>query len=138
LVVAVVKPPKGKAVLFVYVSEDLYKKVREIAMIKYRTVHGALSYAVEESLRRWVWEELRGEQGHRLREVWFRVRDHLEGVQKYDLRFTKHVLVEDLEKALRSVLKADERAVEGWLKAFEEGGILKRTSPKMYEVAVFS
>jgi hypothetical protein len=133
-----VKPTKGKATLFVCINEDLIKKVKELAIAKYGSLHGALSYAVEEALRRWVWEELRGERGRQLREVWSRVRDHLEGVQKYDLKFTKHVLVEDLEKALRSVLDADEKAVGVWLKAFEDAGVLKKASPKVYEVAIFS
>jgi hypothetical protein len=131
-----VKPPRGKAVLSAYVSEDLLKKVKEIAMAKYGRLHGALSYAVEEALRRWVWEELRGEQGNRIREVWSHVREYLETVQKYDFNFNHYVHVEDLSRALKAVVNADDKAVDGWLKAFEEVGILKRASPKMYELAI--
>jgi hypothetical protein len=130
-----VKPPRGKAVLSAYVSEDLLKKVKEMAMAKYGRLHGALSCAVEEALRRWVWEELRGEQGHQIREAWSRVREYLETVQKYDLKFTRQVLVDDVVNALKVVVNADDKAIEGWLKAFEGSGVLKRVSPKVYEVA---
>jgi predicted AAA+ superfamily ATPase len=44
------KYPKGKRPLFVYVSEDLYNKLREIAL-QDEKAHGALSRVVEEALR---------------------------------------------------------------------------------------
>jgi hypothetical protein len=44
--------PKGKRVLFAYVSEDLYRQVIEIAPIWYGKSKGAVSAFVEELLRR--------------------------------------------------------------------------------------
>lgn len=131
-----VKPPRGKAVLSAYISEDLLKKVKEMAMAKYGRLHGALSCAVEEALRRWVWEELRGEQGHQIREAWSRVREYLETAQKYDFNFTRQVLIDDVVNALKVVVNADDKVIEKWLKAFEEHGVLRRLSPKVYEVAI--
>jgi hypothetical protein len=45
------KYPQGKRALFVYINEDLYTKIHEIAFSQYDQFHGALSRVVEEALR---------------------------------------------------------------------------------------
>jgi hypothetical protein len=62
------------------------------------------------------------------------VKDYLEGVLKYDFKFTRHLLHEDLVRAVTAVRGPDGRTLKKWCKVFEEYGILKRVSPKLYEV----
>jgi hypothetical protein len=45
------KYPQGKRPLFVYINEDLYNRLREIAFYQHDKFHGALSRVVEEALR---------------------------------------------------------------------------------------
>jgi len=44
------KVPKGKVRLDVYISRDLYKKLKELVVAKHELLHGALSYEVEQAL----------------------------------------------------------------------------------------
>jgi hypothetical protein len=130
------KVPKGKAVLVAYVSEDLLRKFKEVVVAKHGSLHGSLSYAVEEALKRWVSEQLRGSQGRRVGEMWSLVKDYLEGRLKYDLSYARHVHAEDVVKALKGIVGSDDKAVSEWLKAFEEFGVLKKVNQKLYEIAV--
>jgi hypothetical protein len=131
-----VKAPKGKVRLDVYISEDLFEKFKELAVAKHRTLHGALSYAVEEALRRWVSEQLRGSHDRRVGEMWALVKDYLEGRLKYDLSFSRYIHVDDVVKALKSIAGSDDKVVSEWLKTFEDAGVLKRVNEKMYELAI--
>ena len=130
------KVPKGKAMLVVYVSEDLVRKFKELAIAKYGSLHGALSYAVEEALRRWVSEQLRGSHDRRVGEMWALMKDYLEGRLKYDLSFNRYIHVDDVVKALKSIAGSDDKVVSEWLKTFEDAGVLKRVNQKMYELAI--
>ena len=68
--------------------------------------------------------------------VWLQVKEYLEGALKYDFEYTRHLLHEDLVRAVAAVRGPDERTLKKWPRVFEECGILKRISPKLYEVKV--
>jgi hypothetical protein len=46
--------PKGKVQLLVYISEDLYKRLINVAPNLYGKYHGAISFVVEEALRHYL------------------------------------------------------------------------------------
>jgi len=66
--------------------------------------------------------------------VWLQVKDYLEGELKYDFNFTRHLLLDDLVRAVAAVRGPDGRTLRKWSRIFEEYGVLKRISPKLYEV----
>jgi hypothetical protein len=68
--------------------------------------------------------------------TWLQVKDYLEGVLKYDFNFTRHLLHDDLVRAVAAVRGPDGRTLKKWPRIFEEYGILKRISPKLYEIKV--
>jgi hypothetical protein len=68
--------------------------------------------------------------------AWLKVKEYLEGELKYDFAFTRHLLLDDLVRAVAAVRGPDERTLKKWSRIFEGYGILKRISPKLYEVKV--
>jgi hypothetical protein len=149
------KLPKNKARLDVLIDKEVMKKFRELVKMKHELLHGALSYEVEEALRHWIMEHTRtqspGTQAQvqaqrveaskynpppRYLKVWLQVKEYLEGVLKYDFNFTRHLLHDDLVRAVAAVRGPDGRTLKKWPRVFEECGILKRISPKLYEVKV--
>ena len=153
------KMPKGKRQLLVYVDEGVYKRLWELIKAKHEKPYGALSYEVEEALKHWILEHTRTQSlGTQAREqaqaqaqrveaskynppprylkVWLQVKDYLEEVLKYDFNYTRHLLHEDLMRAVAAVRGPDGRTLKKWPRVFEECGILKRVSPKLYEVKV--
>jgi hypothetical protein len=57
-------------------------------------------------------------------------------VLEYDFRFTRCLLYDDFMRAVAAVRGPDGRTLKKWPRVFEEYGILKRISPKLYEVKV--
>jgi hypothetical protein len=148
------KVPKDKVGVYIYIDKEVMRKFRELVKMKHEFLHGALSYEVEEALRHWIMEHTRTKQpattsagGVKLEaskynppprylKTWFQVKDYLEDVLKYDFNYTRHLLHEDLVKAVAAVRGSDERTLRKWPRVFEEYGTLKRVSPKLYEVKV--
>jgi hypothetical protein len=155
------KLPKNKARLDVLIDKEVMKKFRELVKMKHELLHGALSYEVEEALKHWILEHTRTQSlGGQAREqaqaqaqaqgieaskynppprylkVWLQVKEYLESALKYDFEYTHHLLHEDLVRAVAAVRGSDERTLRKWPRVFEECGILKRISPKLYEVKV--
>jgi hypothetical protein len=62
--------------------------------------------------------------------------EYLERALKYDFNYTRHLLHEDLVRAVVAVRGPDGRTLKKRSRVFEEYGILKRVSPKLYEVKV--
>jgi len=155
------KVPKDKVGVYIYVDKEVMRKFRELVKMKHELLHGALSYEVEEALRHWIMEHTRTKQptttpstggasstgGAKLEasklnppprylKVWLQVKDYLEGVLKYDFNYTRLLLHEDLVRAVAAVRGSDGRTLRKWPRVFEDCGILKRISPKLYEVKV--
>jgi len=48
------KIPEGKVRIDVYINEEIFNKLMQLAKMKYRRLHGALSREVEEALNYWI------------------------------------------------------------------------------------
>jgi len=158
------KVPKDKVGVYIYIDKEVMRKFRELVKMKHENLHGALSYEVEQALAHWIMEHTRTQQpttnpttgctggasstrGVKLEaskfnppprylKVWLQVKEYLEGALKYDFNYTRHLLHEDLVRAVAAVRGPDGRTLKKWPRVFEECGILKRISPKLYEVKV--
>jgi hypothetical protein len=151
-VVCTPKLPRDKTRLDVLIDKEVVKRFRELVRMKHENFRGALSYEVEQALVHWIMEHTRTNRNPqevqerieagkfnpppRYLKVWLQVKDYLEGVLKYDFNYTRHLLHEDLVRAVAAVRGSDGRTLRKWSRIFEECGILKRISPKLYEVKV--
>jgi hypothetical protein len=151
------KLPKGKVLLQAYVDKELLKKFRELVLMKHDKFHGTFSYEVEQALAHWLLEHARAQPPAtipqsqvgglqlearrfnppiRYLRVWLEVKEYLEKKLLYDFTKTRQVYVDDLRMAIGAVRGSERRTLERWMETFEKYGILKRISPKFYEVAV--
>jgi hypothetical protein len=55
--------------------------------------------------------------------AWLQVKEYLESELKYDFTFTRHLLSDDLVRAVAAVRGPDERTLRKWPRIFEEYGI---------------
>jgi len=146
---------KGKVGLYVSISEEVLKKFKELVRMKHDRLRDALSYEVEQALAYWLLEHThtnspatcppsqvgglklevrRLNPPIRYLKVWFEVKKYLEERLLYDFSKTRQVHVDDLRVAIGAVRGGDERTLKRWPETFEKYGILKRISPKFYEV----
>jgi hypothetical protein len=151
---------KGKVGLYISISEEVLKKFKELVLAKHGKFRDALSYEVEQALAHWLLEHARAQppasiptippsqvSGLQLEarrfnppirylRVWLEVKEYLEKKLLYDFTKTRQVYVDDLRMAIGAVRGSERRTLERWMETFEKYGILKRISPKFYEVAV--
>jgi hypothetical protein len=66
--------------------------------------------------------------------VWLEVKKYLEEKLLYDFAKYRQVHINDLKTAIGAVRGDERRTLNRWLETFERYGILKRISPKFYEV----
>jgi hypothetical protein len=149
------KLPKDKVLLQAYVSKDLLKKFRELVVMKHDKFHGSFSYEVEQALAHWLLEHARAQSPAttppsqvnglqlevrklnppiRYLRVWLEVKKYLEEKMLYDFTKYRQVHIDDLKMAIGAVRGDEARTLRRWLGSFEKYGILKRISPKFYEV----
>ena len=155
--------PRDKVLMQVYVNKELLKKFRELVKIKHDKFHGALSYEVEQALAHWLLEHARANsqattpttpiqtippsqvsglqlEARRLNpparyfKVWLDVKEYLQERLLYDFTKCRQVHIDDLKVAIGAVRGDERRTLNRWLETFEKYGILKKISPKFYEV----
>jgi hypothetical protein len=118
--------PKGKRPVTVYISEDLYKAVAEVAVQRYGQVKGALSRFAEDAFR-----EALSQHKHtsaqvnpklRLREVYDAVVKRIVEIKGYrPVEVTEDVL----DQAIGDVRGLDPRTIERWKSRFLKAGLIK-------------
>jgi len=141
------KIPEGKRQLNVLISEDLYKKLVEVATSRYGRAHGALSATVEEALTMYfgyLEKEERGESPptphtHRqntrsskhsrkllgdkkVYETYQQVMALLREVKKEDV--VCEINEYELTEAIRRVRGGDPRTIERWINDFLRYGLM--------------
>jgi hypothetical protein len=120
--------PKGKKVLFVYISEDLYKQLIEIAPAWYGKSHGAISALVEDALRHYLTPRLHtaSTQNPRLgvRSVYNQVVEKVKEIMHYDFKPTE-IPEKILDQAVAEVRGSDPRTIAKWKGIFERAKLIK-------------
>jgi len=124
--------PKGKKVLTVLISEDLYRKlmdyVSEVAKSEGR-LRGLLSMVVEDALRLYLaprtqHAQIHANPGYRVRKVYGQI---LEVLKQMLGALPADGIVHEkiLEKAIEEVKGADPRTVSKWINVLLKHGLLK-------------
>jgi hypothetical protein len=150
------KYPRGKRPLFVYISEDLYVKVHELALSQYEKFHGALSAIVEEALRIYFTQKapLGGtsppkahtHSTHKthggVNTVFLEVLNYIKRQHNYpEDEIVCEIKEGDLVKAIHNVKGMDRRTVEKYLKLFETHKLIRYdrgTSPNIiFKVLIY-
>jgi hypothetical protein len=120
--------PKGKRVLFVYVSEDLYKLLIEIAPAWYGKSHGAISALVEEALRQYLAprQHTASTQNPRLgvRSIYNQVVEKVKEMMHYNFKPTE-IPEKVLDQAIAEVRGSDPRTIKKWKELFQRAGLIK-------------
>jgi len=120
--------PKGKRVLFVYISEDLYKQLIEIAPTWYGKHHGALSALVEEALRHYLTprQHTASTQNPRrgVRVVYNQVVEKIKEIMHWDFK-PDQVPEKVLDQAIAEVRGSDPRTINKWKNIFQKSGLIK-------------
>jgi hypothetical protein len=158
------KYPAGKRALFVLISEDLYNKIREIALTQEK-VHGALSRVVEELLRRGLTqvapqgrETPPGTHTAHTRHIdtftdtsimkYDIVRKAFDTVMSYIKRVIRkysenenevvcEITASELRRAIEATLGIDRRTVRKYLKAFLEHRLIAVAGSNVFRVLVY-
>ena len=136
-----VKIPKGKKVLYVYISEDLDKRLRELIAKKYGVfVKGLLSAEVEAALYAWLAEHTHTQTEEfatstQKRELVNPIPKHMKVFrkcleyirEKYGVNFDEvHQLpLKFMVEAIQATRGADKRTVKKWLKLFRDLKLIK-------------
>ena len=122
------KVPKGKRVLFVYISEDLYKQLIEIDPAWYGKHHGALSALVEEALRHYLTPRLHttSTQNPRrgVRAVYNQVVEKIKEIMHWDFK-PDQIPEKVLDQAIAEVRGSDPRTINKWKNIFQKSGLIK-------------
>ena len=114
------KIPKGKVRICALISEDVAKKLRELVKMKYDTMHGGLSWEIEQALRAWLATHTESTQVSATRAnpqpkvltVWEQVKDWLRRAYGYAYLATgAQVPREHLVKAISAVRGSDPRTI---------------------------
>jgi len=120
--------PKGKRVLFVYISEDLYRQLIEVAPAWYGKTHGAVSAMVEEALRRYLspLQHTASTQNpkHGIRHTYGQVVEKIKEIMHYNFKPTE-VPEKILDQAISEVRGSDPRTVRKWKDLFQRSGLIK-------------
>jgi hypothetical protein len=152
------KIPKDKVALHVLINKEVLKKFKELVKMKHDNFRGTLSYEVEQALLHWLLEHARAQppaaiptippsqasglqlEARKLNpparffKVWLEVRKYLEEKMLYDFTKYRQIHIDDLKIAIGAVRGDEARTLRRWLGSFEKYGILKKISPKFYEV----
>jgi hypothetical protein len=152
--------PPGKRVLLVYISEDLYARIRELAS-QDEKLHGALSRLVEELLRRGLTQltQQGGETppvsthtAHKLHTTRYTARgimpynvviDAFNTVMSYIKTMRNYpenevicdITVSELIRGIQATMGIDERTVRKYLKAFQEHKLIMPSGGNVFRVA---
>jgi len=135
--------PKGKAYLCVLIDEKVVRDLRKLVKMKYNTMHGGLSWEVEQALRNWLAAHTQSTHVSAMRVnpqpktllVWEQVKAYLRRRFGYAGFMTGVQIVSDhLIQAIAAVRGDDERTIKKWIKKFQEGKLIKQISFKVYEV----
>jgi len=118
--------PKGKVQLNVHISEELYKKLIELAPQIYGKGRGGISAIVEEALRHYLLPRASASKHANpkmsVREVFAKVVLKLR--ERYG--FTPKEIPEyELDQAIAEVRGSDKRTIEKWKSIFEKSGLIK-------------
>jgi hypothetical protein len=157
------KYPAGKRALFVLISEDLYNKIREIALTQEK-VHGALSRVVEELLRRGLSQVEGGETppvsthtAHKKRTIqstarsimpYDIVRNAFDTVMSYIKRVIRkysenenevvcEVTLNELIRGIQATIGVDKRTIRRYLELFQEHKLIVPSSGNVFKVLVY-
>jgi hypothetical protein len=153
------KYPPGKRVLLVYISEDLYARIRELAS-QDEKLHGALSRLVEELLRRGL-SQVEGGGGetppvsthtaHKLHTRRFTARgimpynivhDAFNTVMSYIKRVRNYpeneviceITASELIRAIQATLGIDQRTIDKYLEAFQGHKLIMPSGGNVFRV----
>jgi hypothetical protein len=119
--------PRGKRPLFVYIPEDLYQKLVEVAVNWYGKSHGALSAYVEYVLRQVLEQHTqihtKNPKGS-VRAVYEQVIQKVKEILKTPFK-PEEVPEKILNQAIAEVRGSDYRTIEKWKNLFEKSGLIK-------------
>ena len=131
-----------KVQLKVYIDEEINKKLREIIVMKYRTLEkGLLSREVQEALAYWIRLHTQRHTGpvqlNKLNphpkafDVFEQVKDYLRKKYKY---LPQQVTFNDLAEAISAVRGSDKRTIRKWLDEFLKWKLVKPIAPQVFEL----
>jgi len=140
------KYPHGKRALFVYISEDLYVKIHELALSQHEKFHGALSAVVEEALRSYLTQRalLGGESPPKHTHTHMHTKTR-KSVYEYFEEIITHIKREhgyhigeelcavnesELTRAIQLLIGIDPRTVEKYITAFTTHKLLEHYAGK--------
>jgi len=120
------KVPKGKRAVLAYISDDLYKKLIELAPQMYGKGRGGISHVIEEALRHYLLPRASANTHTNpklsIRDVFSNVVMRLR--DRYG--FTpKEVPEYELDQAISEARGYDKRTIDKWKSAFEKSGLIK-------------
>lgn len=119
--------PKGKRPLYVYISEDLYQKLIEVAVNWYGKTHGALSayveYVLRQAVERHTQIHTKNPKGS-VRVVYEQVVQKVKEILGVSMK-PEEVPEKILDQAIAEVRGSDPRTIEKWKNLFEKSGLIK-------------
>jgi hypothetical protein len=121
--------PKGKRELTVFISEDLYKQIIEIAPVWYGKHKGAVSAFVEELIRRALATYMHTQITHKnpsrsVRAVYEQVVRKIMEILNLDYK-PDEVPEKYLDQAIAEVRGGDPRTIAKWKTLFEKSKLIK-------------
>jgi hypothetical protein len=121
--------PVGKRELTVFISEDLYRQIIELAPVWYGKHRGAVSAFVEELIRRALATYMHTQITHKnpprsVRSVYEQVVKKLMEILNLDYK-PDEVPEKYLDQAIAEVRGSDPRTIEKWKRVFEKVGLIK-------------
>jgi hypothetical protein len=124
------KIPPGKKMLLVYIDENLYKQIIEIAPIIYGRYKGAISYVVEDALRQYLKPKTSAHTTYTqnpsrsVRQVYKQVIERIKFIENIDFE-PEETTEKILDMAIAEVRGSDPRTIKKWKEIFEKSGLIK-------------
>jgi hypothetical protein len=121
--------PKGKRELTVFISEDLYMQIIEIAPVWYGKHKGAVSAFVEELLRRalatYQHTQIHTKNPSRsVRAVYDQIVKKIMEIKGYSFK-PEEIPESVLDQAISEIRGSDPRTIDKWKRIFERAGLIK-------------
>jgi len=135
------KVKKGKKGIYIIISEEIDKKLRELINMKYNGFEkGLLSAEVENALAHWIALHTQKHANPavnslnpkpKVKQVFDAIRERLKAKYGY---YPQQVSFRDLEEAIELERGSDKRTIKKWIQLFLKYKLIKHIAGQVYEV----